>query len=172
MNYNLVISVIAVFSIGVINAFPDARIVNGELVAETQFPWHTSIHVNRQHTTTAYIGGSIISPNFILTTAKFLSGAQSATVQMGSTAFSTPLVTVESQKFFIHPNYNPVTSAYDIALIQLPYNLQFNNYIQPIRLPTRSQSSNKFAGANGLISGFGVTSDGKNNLKIFQWDIV
>lgn len=164
MNYNLVISVIAVFSIGAINAFPNARIINGELVAETQFPWHTSIHVIRQNAISAYIGGSVISPNFVLTTANPIRGAQSATVQMGSTSFSSPLVTVQSQTFFIHPNYNPVTSAFDIALIQLPYSLQFNNYIQPIRLPTRSQSNKNFVGTNGLISGFGVTSNGEHYL--------
>lgn len=159
------ISVFIAHVICAASAFPaDSRIINGDLASETQFPWHASVHATYSNAPPRYFGGSLISQNFVLTIAHFVSGAQSVQVQMGSIAFSRPIISMQSRTFFIHPHFNATNYAFDVALIQLPFNVQFNNNYRPIRLPARWQSNDQFVGANALVSGFGVTSPGKKTI--------
>lgn len=162
MNTILVISVLGVLSTNVVLAknAPEDRIVNGDFAVDFQFPWQAMIFINRPLEPIRYIGGSLISQNFVLTVAHFVSGADSAQIQMGSTSFSTPLISMESRNFFIHPNFDSVTFAFNIALIQLPQNVPNSNSHRPIRLLGRSQQNDQFVNANAQISGFGVLSDG------------
>lgn len=164
MNINSFTRTFAVLSIvcATSSAFPDSRIINGDLARDTQFPWHTSVHATHLNAPIRYFGGSIISQNYVLTIAHFLSGAQKAQVEIGSVLFSRPSLSMESRTFFIHPNFDETTYAFDAALIQLPFSLQFNNNFRPIRLPSRWQANDQFIGANALVSGFGVTSPGKS----------
>lgn len=168
MNLLLVTSVICIFAISATSAFPESRIVNGGLANPSQFPWHASIHAVHSNAPERYFGGSLISQNFVFTIAHFMIGAQNAKIQLGSVEFSRPLISVESKTYFIHPNFDANTFAFDVAMIKLPYNLQYTGSCQPIRLPSRWQSNDQFVGANALISGFGVTSPGKLSFTYFR----
>lgn len=175
MNSFLVTSVMCIFAISATSAFPDSRIISGDLARGSQFPWHASITAVYASAPQRYFGGSLISQNFVLTIGHFMVGAQNTNIKLGSVEFSRPLISVESKTYFIHPNFNANTFSFDVALIKLPYNLQYTVNCQPITLPARAQSSNQFVGANAIISGFGVTSPGKqitisfygNNFKLF-----
>lgn len=55
-----------------------------------------------------------------------------------------------------HPNYNPSSLVNDIALIRLPSEVTFNQYINKIRLPMQG---NAYVGQTAFASGYGKTSD-------------
>ena len=55
--------------------------------------------------------------------------------------------------FVKHENYNPNTINFDIAVLRLPTPLTFNNYVQPVCLP----SSPIPAGTNCVVTGWGDT---------------
>lgn len=161
---NLTISAIFVLVIGTkVNAFPsENRIVDGSIASEFQFPWHVLLFVDRPSEPIRYSGGSLISQNFVLTVAHYIKGAQIAQIQMGSINFSTPLISMESTTFFVHPDFNPITYASDIGLIQLPTNVQYSNNHRPIRLLGRSLVDvNSLYGKICDVSGFGVIREGK-----------
>jgi len=66
--------------------------------------------------------------------------------------------------FVKHENYNPDTVNFDIAVLRLPTPLTFNNYVQPICLP----SSPIPAGTNCVVTGWGET---QSKLYITGWTI-
>jgi len=53
----------------------------------------------------------------------------------------------------VHENYNPKTIDSDMAIIRLPTALTFNDYVQPVCLP----SSPVAAGTNCVVTGWGDT---------------
>uniref|UniRef100_A0A8W7PWY7 Peptidase S1 domain-containing protein n=1 Tax=Anopheles coluzzii TaxID=1518534 RepID=A0A8W7PWY7_ANOCL len=59
---------------------------------------------------------------------------------------------------FVHPSYSATLIRNDIATVRLNSPAVFNERVQPIELPARSDSRT-FAGMIGTASGFGRTSD-------------
>lgn len=165
MNVILVISVLSVLCTNVVLAesASESRIVGGGLATEFQFPWQALIFANRPQEPIRYFGGSLISQNFVLTVAHFVLGADDTEIRFGSIDFNTPLISMKSRTFFVHPNFDPVTFAFNIAIIQLPQNVPNSNNHRPIRLLARSQQNDQFINGNAQISGFGVLSDGIRN---------
>lgn len=163
MNLRFLIGLVLSTVISVSEARPQqSRIVNGELASDFQFPWHASIRAVRGAEPIRYFGGSLISQNFVLTVGRYINKADISQVTMGSTTYWKPSITIDSNVFFIHPNFNPISLIFDIGLIKLPYNVPYSNNVKPIRLPARTQQYNTFENANALVSGFGVTASRKN----------
>ncbi|KAG4075351.1 hypothetical protein HA402_003142 [Bradysia odoriphaga] len=104
-------------------------------------------------------GGALISNAFALTAAHCVLNATTITIGMGSIVLAQPLVSMIAQSKIIHPNYNSLTYANDLALLRLPLNLTSSASIQWIRLPTISQTTNQFVNATGILSGFGRVTD-------------
>lgn len=80
----------------------------------------------------------------------------------GSNNLSYPLVSMIANVSLriIHPNYNSLTYANDLALLRLPLNITYNQpSISTIRLPQLAQGNFTFVNSTGSISGFGRTSD-------------
>lgn len=57
-----------------------------------------------------------------------------------------------------HPDYNPMTYDYDIALLELSQPLEFTNTIHPICLPARSHLFP--AGMSCWVTGWGTLREG------------
>jgi len=53
----------------------------------------------------------------------------------------------------VHENYNPAAIDWDIAIIELPSALMFNDYVQPVCLP----SSPVADGTKCVVTGWGDT---------------
>lgn len=61
----------------------------------------------------------------------------------------------------VHPLWDPsnVAAGNDLAVLNLPNELTFSQYIQPIALPARSDADKDWAGFVGTASGWGLTAD-------------
>ncbi|KAF2887151.1 hypothetical protein ILUMI_19022, partial [Ignelater luminosus] len=64
-----------------------------------------------------------------------------------------------SHKFIIHEGWSPLFLTADIALIELPEEIEFNEHIQPIALPCHSDLENTLVGEQATVSGWGKDSD-------------
>jgi hypothetical protein len=66
---------------------------------------------------------------------------------------------VEARDFRQHPRYNTHTLINDIALIFVRRRISFSSRVQPIALPSRVHTRNRFTGSVGTIIGWGRTRD-------------
>lgn len=135
-----------------------SRIIGGSVSNPGQWPWQVSLHFEGQHV----CGGTLISPDFVVSAAHCFQGAMknpvSWLVYPGAisqlnlpTAYLVKTITV-------HENYNRDSNDYDIALLKLTRPVDFSTTVQPICLPTFDQI---FSGNQECwTSGFGTTKEG------------
>nr|AYV99632.1 venom polypeptide [Dolopus genitalis] len=129
------------------------RIVGGSFAKNNQFPYQVSL----EYLFRFFCGGAILTPTVVITAAnckhdsfKRVSFIQ---VRVGTTYKEGNGQTVKAQAFIKHPNFNPKTLDYDIALLRVEKPLVFEDGVQPIKLPARGQKQP--TGAMATISGWG-----------------
>lgn len=139
-----------------------SRIIGGAIDVQSKFPWHAKLEVTLSaNPTTFHCGGSIISNQFVLTSAGCVANALSIAIKMGSTYSESPAQLQRSSTYFVHPSYNSLKFQNNIALIKLPVSLNFTFNLHPIQLVSRSQANDMFIGRQTWLSGYGVTANSK-----------
>merc|ERR1712110_135937 len=133
------------------------RIVGGFEAEENQWPWQVALFIDNAW----FCGGSIISENYIMTAAHCADGASYFDIMAGAhnvRASSEPhRVEITSYNGWTHPGWNHNTLENDIALIELPSPLSFNDYIKPSCMPMAGDT----ADVNEMVTctGWGKPSD-------------
>lgn len=129
----------------------DRRIFNGELAEAGQFPYAVGLILP-----SGICGGSLVSPNYVLTAAQCIARINSATVIISSLRIfdveDPGQIRVEANQFLIHPGYEIAPTIFDVGLIRLP---QAVTSVRPIRLPNLRQVDATFVGQQATIVGWG-----------------
>ncbi|XP_053666165.1 collagenase-like [Anopheles marshallii] len=111
---------------------------DGYNVYHGQFPYHARLYINREGISgTLLTGGSLITPNYILTlaTARNINthGYAILGIGDGSSTETQQKINFTQGGLQLHP-------IHDIATVRLDHPVTFSKFVQPIRLPSLSDS--------------------------------
>jgi secreted trypsin-like serine protease len=138
------------------------RIVGGDEAAENQWPWIVALFIDDAW----FCGGSLISENWVMTAAHCVEDALYFDILAGAhnvrESNEPHRVEITSFNGFTHEDWDHNTLANDIALIELPEPITFNDYIKPSCLPTAGHSCD--VGEMVSVIGWGKPSDSANSI--------
>merc|ERR1711990_509330 len=119
------------------------RIVGGHEAEEHEWPWQVALFIDDAW----FCGGSLINENYVLTAAHCVDGASYFDIMAGAhnvRAASEPnRVEITSYNGWTHPQWDTNTLANDLALIELPSAIDFNDYIAPSCLPMAGDTADE-----------------------------
>lgn len=133
-----------------LNVACDERIIGGQFAAKGQFPYQVAL---RNNTGGHVCGGAIVHSRFILSSGNCV---QYSTVQNISAfvgAYSlTDGTRHELNRITRHPNFNWALRSNDIAVLRTVKPIEFNDFVQPIALPTAAVEKGRVV----LVAGWGT----------------
>ncbi|KAJ8976385.1 hypothetical protein NQ317_003340 [Molorchus minor] len=145
--------------------FPNQRIVGGYEVEPHSIPYQAFLSVTDVNGKISRCGGSLITPNYILTAGQCCRSAETIQIVLGAhniAASEDSQIKLETTECNIHPQFNMDVAKFvyemDIAVIPLPKAIELNDNIQTVRLPN-PYDADTFADDMGRISGWGLTDN-------------
>ncbi|KAH3704712.1 chymotrypsinogen A-like [Dreissena polymorpha] len=150
-----------------------SRIINGAEATPGEFPHQVTLLRNGYH----MCGGSVISNEWILTAAHCVEGqtASNLAIVANLHSFSNPGSSYHYfyiSQIIMHPQYGVGSGAYpnDIALIRLN-KVSTPVDISAMAIPIAKDLNDKFANAQCVISGWGVTESGSGSNVLLKADV-
>lgn len=154
--------------------FPDPsmafKVISGSQAKRGHHPWQATVRVKAQGKTTHWCGAVIISRYHLLTAAHCLVGFPkgSYVVRMGDHNMDVnedSEVEIFIEDFYIHEEFRKGQHMNnDLAVVILKRPVRFNDYIQPVCMP--SNSLQYHPGMNCTISGWGSVQSGTSSHSI------
>lgn len=138
------------------------RIINGNEAVPHSRTYQAGLIVRRLRNgfeTTHVCGGSIVSKNMILTTGFCIEHSHSIAAVLGAhylfdqSEKTQQRFSITRNDFIFHPSYDSSCMCNDIALLRLPINAIFNDFVQPIDLPSESTIGKSLVGAVVDVAG-------------------
>jgi len=135
-------------------------VIGGWEVTPNELPYQVGLY---RSSGSFFCGGSLIANDVVLTAAHCTNNqaANSIEVRLGDhqrNSNSGNEVSRTPTQNIVHENYAPLAIDNDVALLVIP-SVSYNNYINSVCQPGRSNGDD-YAGEDGLISGWGTTSEG------------
>ncbi|GLV36569.1 Jonah 65Aiv [Carabus blaptoides fortunei] len=144
------------------------RIVGGEEVVPHAYPYQAALAMKNAQDETFFCGGSLISKNMILTAAHCVDGFVSIEVTLGAHNIRNPeeptQVKSTSKIFVIHEDWKPFLLKNDIALVQLHNEIELNENVGLVSMPSRADVDKTFTDELCTVTGWGRASDSSNGL--------
>lgn len=132
----------------------DWRIIGGDFASQGQFPYQVSLQLNGRH----HCGGAIISETAIVTAAHCTIRQNPAAMKVfaGTSDLLADHVEAGVARLINHPQYNPQTNDYDLALVILSQSLPLGPKIKAV---TMADTNDVFpADTLAVVSGWGATN--------------
>ncbi|CAI9541892.1 unnamed protein product, partial [Staurois parvus] len=137
-----------------------SRIVGGTDSLDGQWPWQVGV-VSEELDREYLCGGSLITPEWVLTAAHCIHKAIKLQVYLGMYqlgVISSQTVYVNVSSIIVNSNYTDTASPGDIALLKLDTPVNYTEYIMPICLP--SSTTTFPCGMECWVTGWGTRSSG------------
>lgn len=134
-----------------VHSLPASQIIGGNNAPDGLYPYQVSLRNSKNNL--HFCGGAIISKNYIITAAhcfSHLNNPSDLLAAFGSNYLDAPRVVYSVAAFIQHPGYRNAIN--DIGLIRLLEDIEFNQNIQPIALPTTDRN---YDGYSFLVTGWG-----------------
>ncbi|XP_058444136.1 transmembrane protease serine 9-like [Malaya genurostris] len=135
------------------------RIVGGMETRVNQYPWMAIL----KYGDSFYCGGTLISDRHVMTAAHCVHGFNKQRISVTlldhdrSSSSETEVITSKVDKIYKHSGYSPFNYDNDIAILRLEKVMEFNDKLRPVCQPTSGES---FAGYDGIVTGWGTTTQG------------
>jgi len=138
----------------------DGRIVGGQPVNIEDYPYQVSFEYYGSHR----CGGSIISPDWVVTAAHCVAGISEANVQFraGSSVRGTNGTLHQAVQLIAHPLYDSFTIDYDVAVAKVTPPFEYGTGVQPIIMTDTEPA----AGSTSVVSGWGTLTPGSGQLPL------
>ncbi|XP_063913753.1 brachyurin-like [Zophobas morio] len=113
-----------------------SRIIGGQTAFAGQFPFLAALNI---HTSDGlyFCGGALLTTSWLATSGHCLDGAILINVQLGSNSLDpndSNLLKLTTDSYLIHPEYDPLTLANDIGLVEFRLPITYTDYIKPINM--------------------------------------
>ncbi|CAH0549560.1 unnamed protein product [Brassicogethes aeneus] len=139
------------------------KIIGGQEAQPHSFPYQVALEIRDKYSY-AFCGGSLISANYVLTSASCLQTAITADVILGAHKLSDSENTqlrLSSSDFVFHDDYDPTELSNDIGLVKLPKAVEENDCIKIVKLADEGKD---YQGEQGTVTGWGVTEDSSSDI--------
>ncbi|XP_043824455.1 transmembrane protease serine 12-like [Dromiciops gliroides] len=157
------------------NEIQESRIIGGHKAQSGSWPWIVSLQVMvSANQSTHFCGGSLIKKKWVITAAHCLENDRDPQVWRAvvgvNDLFQSPKTSkkIEIDTIIMHPHFIPEEYVNDIALFHLKSAVNYNNYIQPICLPSFDFLPNLTRRTRCFISGWGQTREKGDYSPILQ----
>ncbi|KAF5271215.1 hypothetical protein FQA39_LY08222 [Lamprigera yunnana] len=138
----------------------DVNAVKGSQISHRgQFSFQADLIIAFKGSDTLYQTGSLISKNYVLTTASIVIDSDKITVVLGAYDVENKTEptrrTYDGSHYSAHSRYDPKTGLNNIAVIKLNQSAEINDFIKTVPLPRFSYICKPLIGKVARVSGWG-----------------